>query len=255
MLSNAAFTQMSQMLPEMLGKRPLREVIFELRFTPAKPTAGDLLPGILYPALKSDYSEVIALPMASIPRGIRDKNPDLTYQPSHSLSGGPHSVQVGDRSVRLNTTDYPGWTNFKRRAESLIDALKRTEFVKQIERFSFKYINLIEAPISEKQLPLLNIRVELTGRTPSEKGFHLRDEHDEGKYTVIIQIAPNTIAKNLLTNNEISGLMIDVDTIRVVGNEFWENHQSMLEEGHMVAKQKFYSLLTQPCLERLDPKY
>ena len=149
--------EMDLALLKFFRNSPLRQAIFELRFVPTIATAGDLLPGILYSVLKDDYSEVLPLPMASVPRNIRDLNPDLKYQPSHRLSSGPHSVQIGDCSVLLHTTEYPGWDNFKQRIESLIDALNQTGLVKQIERFSFKYTNLIEASKSEKQLPLLNM--------------------------------------------------------------------------------------------------
>lgn len=245
---------MNMQLPQILGNSPLREAIFELRFVPAKSTAGDLLPGILYSALHKDYPEVIALPMATVPRQIRSQNPDLKYQPSHRLSSGPHSIQIGDHSVLLQTTHYPGWGKFKERIESLVAALKQTELVKQIERFSFKYINLIAALESEAQLPLLNIHIDLIGKAPNEKGFLLREELSEGKFTTIIQIAPNTTIKVLADNKEISGLLIDVDTIRQVGNEFWTDYSSLVDEGHIVAKENFYSLLTKPTLLRLEPK-
>ena len=245
--------EMDLALLKFFRNSPLRQAIFELRFVPTIATAGDLLPGILYSVLKDDYSEVLPLPMASVPRNIRDLNPDLKYQPSHRLSSGPHSVQIGDCSVLLHTTEYPGWDNFKQRIESLIDALNQTGLVKQIERFSFKYTNLIEASKSEKQLPLLNMQIELTGRAPNEIGFLLRSEHSEEKFTTILQIAPNTSVKIPPTNKEISGLMIDVDTIRNVGNELWTNHASILDEGHLVAKQYFISLLTESAFQRLQP--
>ena|SRR2546425_483183 len=251
---------MSQPLPKLLAKCPLREVIFELRFVAAKPAAGDLLPGILYSTLKKDYSELIPLPMANVPRALRNQNPDLLYQPSHRLSGGPHSVHVGDRMVNLQTVEYPGWSRFKDKAKVLIDALQKTELAKQIERFSFKYTNLIEASESESQLPLLNIRVEVTGKPPIEKGFLLRTEIHTEKYITIIQVATNAIATQLVSTKEaskqLSGLMVDVDTVSVgVGNEFWANRDSLLEEGHMVAKQTFFSLLTKTALERMEPKW
>lgn len=235
------------------GNSPLREAIFELRFVPTTPSAGDLLPGVLYSGLSKDYPDSLSLPMANVPREIRNQNPDLKYQSSHRLANGPHSVQIGDYSILLHTTDYPGWDVYKQRIESLIDALNKTGFVKQIERFSFKYVNLIEASKSEKQLPLLNMKIELTGMAPDETGFLLRTERSEGKFTTIFQIAPNASAMIPPSNTNIFGLMIDVDTIRNVGNELWTDHASILEEAHVVAKQNFLSLLTESTLQRLKP--
>ena len=246
---------MDLVLPKILGNSPLRETIFELRFVPTIATAGDLLPGILYSTLQKEYPEVVALPMASVPRPMRDNNQNLRYQPSHRLSSGPHSIQIGDHSVLLQTTEYPGWSDFKRRIESLIAALNQTQLVKQIERFSFKYINLIAGSSSEQQLPLLNIKIDLIGRAPSEKGFLLREEHSEGMFTTIIQISPNASVKIPPANTEFSGLMIDVDTIRIVGNEFWTCHASLLDEGHLAAKTKFFSLMTNPTIQSFQPTW
>lgn len=162
--------------------------------------------------------------------------------------------------VNLHTIEYPGWSRFKDKAKVLIDALQKTGLVKQIERFSFKYVNLIEVSESESQLPLLNIRVEIIGKPPIEKGFLLRTEIHKEKYITIIQVATNAIATHLISTKEpskqLSGLMVDVDTISVgVGNEFWVNRDSLLDEGHMVVKQTFFSLLTKTALEGMEPKY
>src|SRR5947209_3290968 len=121
---------MTQPLPEVLGKCPLSEVVFELRFIPEKPAAGDLLPGLLFSAMQKDYPEVIPLPMANVPRQIREKNPDLTHQPLHRLRGGPHAVQTGDKAVSLNTYEYPGWSRYKEMIGTLVKALRDTKLVK-----------------------------------------------------------------------------------------------------------------------------
>src|SRR5947208_14988444 len=100
---------MNYRMPNQLGKSPLVEAIFEMRFEAAAPAAGDLLPGLLYSAMKNQYPQVIPLPLGSIPREIRDKTADLLYQPSHRLANGAHSIQVGDRVLTVNALAYPGW--------------------------------------------------------------------------------------------------------------------------------------------------
>nr|WP_281720290.1 TIGR04255 family protein [Nitrosomonas nitrosa] len=245
---------MTSNFPQVLRNSPLREVIFQLRFIPSQPEAGDLLPGLLYPALHKEYSDMMTLPVATVPRQIRNQNPEMRYMASHRFSSGSHSVQIGDHSVLLQTTEYPGWSEFKNKVVTLLDALKKTEIVKQVERFSFKYINLIAASESERQLQFLKVHIELSGRTPNEKGFLLREESIEGKFITVTQVAPNTTAKVSTLAHEISGLLIDVDTIRQVGNEFWTDHVSLLEEGHAIAKRNFFSLLTEATLQKLEPK-
>ena len=245
---------MSLKMPQKLLKSPLRETIFEIRFEPSTPAAGDLFPGLLYASLKSDYPEVASLPMANVPRAVREKNPDLLYQPSHSLRSNAISVQIGDRGISLHAMEYPGWTRYKEKLESLIEAVRATGLAKRVERFSFKYVNLIESASSEKQLSLINMKVEVNGAFPIERGFHLRLEHDDEKCVTIVQLIPNSTGKILGSGKEVSGLLIDVDTIRLdPGQEFWTNPGVLLEEGHSVAKLRFFSLLTKSALDKLEP--
>ena len=245
---------MTLRLPQKLLKSPLRETIFEMRFEPALAAAGDILPGLLYSELKSDFPEVVPLPLASVPRAIREKTPDLVYQYAHSLRGSSGSVQLGDRVLAFHVIDYPGWIIFRAKIESLIKAVQATGLVKQLERFSFKYVNVIEASTSEKQLQLLNLKMELVGHSPAEHGFQLRVEHEEGNCTIITCVSPNATAKLAFSGKEVAGLLVDVDTIRFdPGREFWTAPGVLLDEAHAVAKVRFFSLLTESTLKRLEP--
>lgn len=137
---------------------------------------------------------------------------------------------------------------------SLIKVLKATEQAKIIKRFSFKYINLIEASPAEAQLSFLNMRIECVGAPPSERGFLLRTEFDQDKCTTIVQISPRSVVKLPPANTEISGLLVDVDTVRFEpGPGFLSKPDLLLEETHLVAKQAFFSLLTPSTVERLQP--
>ena len=246
---------MSVRMPEKLGKSPLVEVVFEIRFEPTIPAAGDILPGLLYSQMKDEFPEVKALPNASVPREFREKTPDLKYMASHRLIGESKSVRIGDRVVYLTSLQYPGWTRFLEMVESLLEAVKGTGLTKQIERFSFKYVNLIEPSGDAKQLPLLNLRVEVIGNVPTERGFHFRSEYDEGKHTTILTISPGATAK-MAGGKTVSGMIIEVDTIRFEpGSGFLTDRVSLLEEAHSIAKRTFFSLLTKDALERMMPVY
>jgi len=245
---------MTMQMPQKLSKSPLLEAIFEVRFEPSAPAAGDILPGLLYASMKDEYPEVSALARASVPRELREGTPVLRYTASHRLSGELKTVNIGDRVVSLNAVKYPGWSRFREMVETLLKAVSGTELVKRIERFSFKYVNLIEASQDQRQLPLLNLQVTLMGIVPIERGFRLRAENDEGKCTTIIQISPNGRAR-IHTAEEVFGLIVEVDTIMVeLGDDFLTNPAPLLEEAHMVAKHTFFSLLTEDTLRKMGPQ-
>lgn len=95
-------------MPAKLKLPPLRETFFEVQFEPVIPTAGDILPGLLYAQMKAEYPQVMPLPMATVPRKVRQQNPELHYQASHRLQGASSSILIGDRVVSLTSLQYSG---------------------------------------------------------------------------------------------------------------------------------------------------
>jgi uncharacterized protein (TIGR04255 family) len=241
-------------LPVAFKKSPLLEAVFELRFQPTIPTAGDLLPGLLYSELKAEYPDVQPLQMAMLPREVRTKEPNLLYQATHRLSGASRIVQVGDRVVSLSlTAPYPGWAKFKDAILQLLKATSATGMLRAPERLSFRYINVIRTDLAEPQLPLLNLRIDSPAYAFVERGFHLRFEHDEREFTTIVQIAPQTTAKGS-SDSLVSGLLIDVDTIHAEPKHiFSDTGPDLLEDAHSLLKGIFFSLLTESALRQLEP--
>ena len=242
-------------LPKALGKTPLLEAVFELRFRPTIVSAGDVLPGLLFGDLRTDYPTVEQLPVGNIPREIREKDANLLYQPTHRLTAPTSLVQVGERVVSLTMLyPYPGWGKFRERILSLLKGVGRTGLVRECERFSFRYLNVIAAPKESPQLPMLTVLLSWPGRTFTERGLRVRFERDEGDFTTVIQVTPDVTAKS--GDAVVSGLLVDVDTIRPKApTAFWDTDVKPLEDAHTVAKETFYSLLTGATLSNLEPIY
>jgi uncharacterized protein (TIGR04255 family) len=242
-------------LPKALRKTPLLEAVFELRFRPAVPSAGDLLPGLLFRDFRADYPKVEQLPVATIPREMREKDADLLHQPTHRLVGTSSAMQIGERVVSLTMLyPYPGWTRFKEQVLRLLHSVGRTELIRECERFAFRYINIIPAAAGGPQLPRLTVRLDWPGHGMTERGLRLRFERDVGDFVTIVQITPEVTGK--VGETSVSGLLVDVDTLRTkVSTAFWDAEPELLENAHQVAKQTFYSLLTDATLESLEPIY
>lgn len=242
---------MTHDLPEKLANSPLIEALFEIRFVPSTENAGERLPFMLYAALRDDYPDVGTLPVAKLPREIREQDPALRYQPAQVLRGKTDSIQVGGRVVSLSTLDYPGWTRFKGIISRLIQATKSTSLIKEVERFSFRYINLIESLPSKDQVPLLNAHIDFSGAPVMERGLQVRFERDQAGFTTVVQVIPRSTA-TIASQRSVSGLLIDVDTLRQSpGTGLIEGDTSILDEGHSILKQNFFSLLTKSTIKRL----
>jgi len=242
-------------MPVAFGKSPLLEAVFELRFQAAVSTAGDLLPGLLYSVLKDEYPEVQPLPVASVPRDLREKQPNLRYQATHRLAAESRAVQVGDRVLSLSVTSpYPGWAKFNEAIGRLLRTVSDTRMVRALERFSFRYINHIPAEPGQSQLSFLKLRIDSPGYGFAETGFHLRFEHVEGKFLTIVQAAPNTSVESPGKSPAL-GLLLDIDTIRELPGKALSEIGVELEEAHSVAKRAFISLISESTLNRLAPTY
>lgn len=246
---------MMSSMPVAFGKSPLLEAVFELRFQAAVSTAGDLLPGLLYSELKDEYPEVQPLPVASVPRDLREKQTNLRYQPTHRLAAESRAVQVGDRVLSLSVTSpYPGWAKFNEAIGRLLRTVAETRMIRSLERFSFRYINHIPAEPGQSQLSCLKVRVDSPGYPFTETGFHLRFEHVEGKFLTIVQAAPSTSVEKP-GQLPVVGLLLDIDTIRELPGKSLSELGVDLEEAHLVAKRAFISLISETTLNKLEPTY
>ena len=242
-------------LPQHLNKAPLLEAIFELRFESRIKGLADLLPGALFTSLQADYPQLEPLPLNNVPREMRQSDPVLHYLPSFQLVGAESRILFGDSMIGvIKTLPYHSWNDFRQRIQSLLDAVKRTNWIGGVERFSLKAVNLLSAPI-EGQLELLNLKVEIAGKPVSQTGFRLRTESSNPPYIKILQISTNAVM-NESDSPQRSGLLIEVDCIRTLSNEDpWSLLPDEIENLHAQQKEAFFSLLTDKTLASLEPTY
>jgi uncharacterized protein (TIGR04255 family) len=246
---------MGAQLPTTLGKSPLLEALFEIRFQASRPAAGDLLPGILFSALQDQYPDVISLPLARVPRDLRENDVNFLYQPSHQLVGKNGSIQIGDRVLALAVQIYPGWSEFKMKAEQLVGSGEKTGLIENVERYSFRYINVIPVQEGQPQLQSLNAKIKLGEAPVLERGFQLRAEFDDEGFTSIVQVVPNSISQPI-GGEALTGLIIDIDTQRSSDDvNFFEDKSQLLEDGHNALKRLFFSLISDQTLQQLEPSY
>jgi uncharacterized protein (TIGR04255 family) len=242
-------------LPEKLDRTPLVDAMFELRFEPTLETAGDLLPGMLYSSYQGQYSESESLVLSNVPRGLRKQNPQLKFHTHTQLTTEKNILKIGDRAVVLSIIyPYPGWTAFSKDILELLEKLREISLIKTPIRFSLRYINLIPAD-NNQQLALLKSKFEIAGEPLSELGLHIRYEVKTGDFLTILKMATNSVA-NIEGCAESKGLLIDIDTIQEIKEEFfWNNTKERLDNCHNVLKNRFFSLLLPETIESLGPNY
>ncbi len=247
---------MAHRIPARLRKEPLIEAVWEVRFTSAKPSVGELLPGVVFKALSDKYPGLVRLPSADIPTAIVEHDPRLKYVPKIRLEGGNQAVQIGEHVVSLSCRrPYSGWKRFSEDIRTIIKIVRDTGLIDRLERFSLKYVDLIEVA-QPPSLNCLNLELKMGGYEIDTRPVQLRTDIKEGDLIHIIQIVSPAEVSIPGEPAGASGVLLDIDSIRPMkGNESWADVERHLDEVHAASKRIFFALLTPETLESLEPEY
>lgn len=248
----------SEKLPTKLGKEPLIDVLFEVRFT-SKVPAEAVLPGLLFSQLK-DVGRIEPLPVAQLPAPVRAADPQLTFAPLSRITWKQQFViLVGERSLVVGCKmPYPGWPAFKAAILEVLGVLRGAEILTKVHRHSLKYIDLLEVDGDDAEaLKRLNVAVRIGSHTVESENTALRVELRRGSLLHAVQLATNAVVQQEGTGSR-KGALIDVDTFAFAELEpdaFFAELPNSLEDIHAGNKQMFFECLTEHGLNLLEPKY
>jgi len=245
-------------LPLRLENDPILEALVEFRFSAnASPTLSELLPGILF----TEYSEALPNlekhPNAKIPAEIRVSDPQFFYKPLYRLTDGHLSISIGDRVVSYNCSEpYIGWDEFRPKVLELINFVRNTKLIEDIERFSLKYINII--PIvegdSKSSLSSLKASVQLGDYDLVEFGCNIRTEIEDNGFINIVNVISDANVEFPGEKEKLRGTILDIDTIyRHRSGDFWADLEKHLDEARVTEKRIFFSLLSNQTLDSFQP--
>jgi uncharacterized protein (TIGR04255 family) len=243
-------------LPATLGRDPIVEFTFEIRFHGAAPSVAELLPGMLFPYFKSDFPRMGLLPASQIPKAIRDTDPNFAYQPVHVLEGGRRRILLAERAVALSVVrPYEGWASTRPLILSIVSKLRETGLVEQVERFSLRYMNVINLG-SDTSLAPFKIDIGLGKFQIRGNGLQIQAEIERDESVAIIQLATGaTIAvRGESGTSTHNGVMVAVDTVRqtnVAG--FLADPVPLLEVVHNTEKEVFFGLLKDETIAAMEP--
>ena len=206
----------SLVLPSKLNKEPLVDALFEIRFSSPIPTVSSVLPGLLFsklPMLAGIPARMERLPVSDIPEQMRRADPILRFQPLLKLHADRFLIMVGDASVAIACQlPYAGWALFKPKIIEILSVLKDTGLIQEIERYSMKYIDLVDGKDIAEQISRTNIQVVIGTHKLASEPFNITVEITRDPFTHIVQIAgPSSVA--LATGAIRTGVLIAVDTI------------------------------------------
>ncbi|HLI47525.1 MAG TPA: TIGR04255 family protein [Chthonomonas sp.] len=247
---------MTPKIPHKLKKEPLIEAVWEVRFVSEKPSVAEVLPGMVYKALSAKYPTITRLPAADVPKPVQPQIPHFAYLPKVRLEGENQAVNIGECVVALNCRrPYSGWQQFSADIQTLAKVLQETLLIDHLERFSLKYINLIDL-YQPPSLQCLNLKLEMAGYSVDSGPMQLYTEITTEKCTHILQVALPAEASVPGTPTPIRGVLVDIDSItQSQAGISWQAMISALDEVHAETKKIFFELLTDTTLKDLEPIY
>ncbi|SXE48775.1 Uncharacterised protein [Klebsiella variicola] len=248
---------MVKLIPERLKENALVNVLFEIRFSSENNTFSNIMPGILFTELSLKNS--FRTPHFEMPEIIRQQNADFKYLPLVGFIWGDYNILLGDNVLLLSVNSrYPGWETFKKHICTLMNIVKKHGLISVVERFSLKYVDIIEYPSAENIGEQLNMCISLGDENYLDPYLHLRSEKHEGDVVIIIQLAGNARAEGPAIKTR-EGFMIDIDCIinkrnLTFGNVI-QNFESELDSLHHKNKTVFFNFLTDKALANLGAVY
>jgi len=243
-------------IPVRLRKEPLIEAVWEVRFTSKKQNVADLLPGLIYQAIPGRYPNIVRLPVADIPAPIAERDPNLRYVPKIRLEGDNQAIQIGEHVISLSCRrPYSGWKGFSADIRNLIAVGRETGLINHLDRFSLKYIDLIQL-VQPPDLSVLNIDLKLGGHPVDKQPVQLRTEIiEEGLIHIIQVVSPAEVSLSGDASSS-EGVLLDIDTIASFKEDgSWGDVEKRLDMAHSASKKIFFDLLTAETIARLEPEY
>ena len=248
---------MTTSLPKKLKKEPLIDAVFEVRFDSDAPVSV-VLPGFLFNKLEGKKS-IEALPIAQIPSEIRKADPNLKYAPLNRLDWGLFFVNIGDNNLSISCKyPYPGWDIFKPSIIEVMNVLLESGLPKIIERYSLKYIDLIQASGDQQKVSMVNLDMTIAGHKLEKEPYMIRIEIPRDGFMNVVQVI-SSATTTLHTGISKEGLVVDVDTVAIQNNismdSLFNGFPDKLDTIHRANKAMFFDCITLTTLKSLEPVY
>lgn len=238
-----------QKLPVKISPCPIIEANIEIRFIPNFP--ADAVIGIIYNLLSGKYKcSLIQRPIMQLPAEIRANDPQLKYQPTHTIQSPQFLVHVGPHVavIQIPNLYYPGWNKFRAIINDVVSLLGGINLFKGIDLIGLKYLNFFKFDIFDQ----INLCIE--GLSQKGKSTVFRTELENNKFTNVLQISNGVHVKNSQFDDD--GSLIDITTVVLACHGLTlESIMAHIDEARQGGKELFFSLLKQELLNTLSPEY
>lgn len=228
---------------------PIKEVIFEIRFTSSIPE--DAVFGIIFNQFKNDYNNTATpLPILEVPAVVRNQDPNLMFSPHYKMETDLYNMQIGPKVISLtNIKEYVGWELFQSKILELYEKLKEINIIDRFDQFSLRYINVFS---NEDVFKKSSLEIKLGGELLDAPSINLSTQikHNNGVSSSITAISG---VQARIVDEIINGSVLDINSSIIdISNE---NFSSLLQKIHNKEKSLFYKIIGAEYLKSLNPTY
>lgn len=244
-------------LPKSLDKEPLVEAVFEARLG-GEPQLSDILPGALFGQLEPK-PVITRLSAAEIPRQLRANERNLIFTPVLRLELEKITIDIGDRNLVIGSKlPYPKWPTFKKSILDITNRIAEIGISGPVERYSIKYVNLIEARTIAEQIQKIAMSIRLGDLAVNDEHVSLKVHQHENDTLHLMSVLTGAQAK-MVDGKQVAGVVVDIDSIRDVEfpdfNTFVANLEPKVESLRQANKAKFFGCLTKAAIQEMGPQY
>lgn len=249
---------MPKPLPKRLRKEPIIDAGCELRVQ-ATVDLHTVMPGLLFSRLPN-VGNIEQLPAQSIPEPLRAADPSLVSVPLVKVDWGRYLLLVGARNISVTPKlPYPGWETFRQDILQVFRLVLENSFVLGVERYSIKYVNLIEIDDLAGQFDALDWAVRIGPLQLSDQRTQLKTEISSGEFITIVQLITSASVRMTSTNVEKHGCVVDVDTVCSHATRdiaaFRTELEDRLRSIRLQNKIVFFDCLKDSTIDALEPEY
>jgi uncharacterized protein (TIGR04255 family) len=241
--------QVPNPLPSKIEVCPIVEAIFELRFTSRE--TWTTMPGLLYDKIRERYPTQKQLELASVPEEVRNRDQGLARQPLVMFGNDDFAVHFGPRVIALVTkpNQYPGWSVIEQELNWLLERLRATRIIDELERLGVRYVDFFQENIFNN----LILNVAIGGQTL------------EGELRLAVVLKPGSFIMRIVATNAAivgiglearNGSVFDVDVwLNSLDFDLFNNGIDKFRQAHLLVKQCFFGLAKPEFLISLKPSY
>lgn len=236
-------------LPVKIEVCPIVDSVVELRFEPS--TYPNAVFGLVYNALEGEFQKVEKLPILQIPEQFREADENFTFKPQYRLVDDNFTIQVGPKVIGISSKlPYTGWDQFSTKIFNVFSKLFQSKICKTSLKLGVRYTNFFEEEIFSN----INLDINISDEQIKYKNTLLRTEINKQGYTNILQVSNN--AEQKIENEVKTGSILDIDTqLNLANYDFQSNYKELINNGHQIEKDLFFSLLREEFLKKLKPIY